>query len=255
MAQLAGIKRKYGPTLELALQRTSELEEEIEKLGNSEEAISELSGELSKTEAQLLEISVTLTKTRKKLAESLCQAIERELKDLGMERCRFEISMDVLAEPGPVGLDRIEFIIAPNPGQPPQPLGKIASGGELSRIMLAIKSIFASSDQIPTVIFDEIDTGLSGKVLQSMRDKLASLARSHQILCITHQPIIASIADNHIEVRKEHLLQETRVSAKRLDESQRLRSLASMASGEENQDVALQFAQSLVDQANQIRGQ
>ena len=177
----------------------------------------------------------------------------KELKDLGMERCRFEISMDVLAEPGPAG--PIIDSYSPYPGQPPQPLGKIASGGELSRIMLAIKSIFASSDQIPTVIFDEIDTGLSGKVLQSMRDKLASLARSHQILCITHQPIIASIADNHIEVRKEHLLQETKVSAQKLDESQRLRSLASMASGEDNQDVALQFAQSLVDQANQIRGQ
>lgn len=105
----------------------------------------------------------------------------------------------------PAGLDKLEFLITPNPGQPPQPLGKIASGGELSRIMLAIKTIFAKADQVSTVIFDEIDTGLSGRVLNAVRDKLAHLSTSHRILCITHQPIVAAVADNYLEVREKSI--------------------------------------------------
>jgi DNA repair protein RecN (Recombination protein N) len=143
--------------------------------------------------------------------------------------------------------------MAPNPGQPLMPLAKIASGGELSRVMLAVKSIFASADGVSTVIFDEIDTGLSGRVLQAMRDKLARLAKSHQILCITHQPIIASVADNHIEVQKEHSKDLTKVYARQLEGDQRLRSLASMASGQEDAEVALNFARSLMEQANHLR--
>ncbi|HEY9778329.1 MAG TPA: DNA repair protein RecN [Planktothrix sp.] len=254
LAQLASIKRKYGPTLQEAIDRCEALKEEVEKLDNAQSAIDELTLELGKTSEELQSLSSGVSATRSKMAKRLSEAVERELKDLGMERCRFEISFDQLAEPGPSGTDRIEFVIAPNPGQPLMSLGKIASGGELSRIMLAIKSIFASSDAVPTVIFDEIDTGLSGRVLQSMRDKLAKFARSHQILCITHQPIIASIADNHIEVQKEQSKTETKVSAKQLNSEEMLRSLAAMASGQGDQEIALTFARSLVDQANEIRG-
>jgi DNA repair protein RecN (Recombination protein N) len=229
------------------------LSDEVEKLDNSQTAIDDLTAELSSIDQELQGLSSNVSISRKKFAKKLADSVERELKDLGMERCRFEIAFDVLAEPGPAGIDRIEFVIAPNPGQPLMPLGKIASGGELSRIMLAIKSIFASSDQIPTVIFDEIDTGLSGRVLQSMRDKLATLAKSHQILCITHQPIIASVADNHIEVRKDQGKTQTKVSAIKLSADERLRSLASMASGQDDQEIALNFARSLVEQANELR--
>ena len=119
--------------------------------------------------------------------------------------------------------------------------------------MLAIKSIVASADQVATVIFDEIDTGLSGRVLQSMRDKLAALARSHQILCITHQPIIASVADNHIMVRKEQTGDSTSIAAFPLDEEQRLRAIAAMASGEEEAEIALSFARALMNQASHVR--
>ncbi|HEY9716556.1 MAG TPA: DNA repair protein RecN, partial [Trichormus sp.] len=169
LAQLASIKRKYGPSLSDAIQRRDGLSDEVEKLDNAQTAIDDLTAELGSIDQELQGLSSNVSTSRKKFAKKLAESVERELKDLGMERCRFEIAFDVLAEPGPAGIDRIEFVIAPNPGQPLMPLGKIASGGELSRIMLAIKSIFASSDQIPTVIFDEIDTGLSGRVLQSMR--------------------------------------------------------------------------------------
>jgi DNA repair protein RecN (Recombination protein N) len=133
------------------------------------------------------------------------------------------------------------------------PAGKIASGGELSRVMLAVKSIFAHADRVSTVIFDEIETGLSGKVLQAMRDKLAKLAVSHQILCITHQPIIASVADNHIEVSKHQTSTNTTVTAAVLDEQQRLSAVAGMASGQEGQSEAIKFAQSLFADSSKLR--
>jgi len=151
------------------------------------------------------------------------------------------------------GADKIEFLIAPNPGQPAMPLGKIASGGELSRIMLSLKTIFANADKVSTVVFDEIDTGLSGRVLNAVRDKLLRLSRSHQILCITHQPIVASIADNYLEVKKEHLNDQTTVTVVALDDDKRLKSLAAMASGNADEAASLSFARSLVEQATQAR--
>jgi len=170
-----------------------------------------------------------------------------------MDRAAFHIEIERLPEATALGVDKLEFQIAPNPGQPAQSLAKIASGGELSRIMLAVKSIFAAGDHVPTVIFDEIDTGMSGKALQSVRDKLAVLSKSHQILCITHQPIIAAVADSHIEVAKRQTAKETSVSVRTLKGDERLKQLAKMASGEGDTKAALDFARALVAQANQIR--
>jgi DNA repair protein RecN (Recombination protein N) len=212
-----------------------------------------LEQELNLVLQELVTVATKLSERRKKLAQNLSQTIQQELSELGMAQCKFKIDVSATDDFGPMGQDRVEFLIAPNPGQPLMPLGKIASGGELSRIMLAIKSIFASSDQVSTVIFDEIDAGLSGKVLQSMRDKLAKLARSHQILCITHQPIIASVADNHILVEKTHSENATKVSTKQLTSSEITSALAAMASGEGDAEVALNFARSLIEQAKQLK--
>jgi DNA repair protein RecN (Recombination protein N) len=253
IAILATIKRKYGPTLADAINKRDALQTETDQLENSQNVIDKLSAGLSKIETLLFTNTNDLTSRRNKLAENLGKTVQSHLADLGMGRCQFLIVVSPIEEINSTGMDRIEFVIAPNPGQPPMPLSKIASGGELSRVMLAIKSIFANADGVASVIFDEIDTGLSGKVLQSVRDKLASLARSHQILCITHQPIIASVADNHIEIHKEHSKNDTKVSATQLDETARLKVLASMASGEDNQVVALDFARSLLDQAQNLR--
>jgi DNA repair protein RecN (Recombination protein N) len=253
IAELATIKRKYGPTLNEALERREKLEQEIEKLENNQIQLDDLTKSLLLLQEKLSSLAEDLSKRRSILAKKLGERVELELADLGMERCRFEIRVDRLDDVGHSGFDRIEFVISPNPGQPLMPLAKIASGGELSRIMLVVKSIFAEADQVSTVIFDEIDTGLSGKVLQAMRDKLAHLAKSHQVLCITHQPIIAAVADNHLQIEKTQSEQTTKVFTKVLLDQERLKTLAAMASGQENEEVAINFAKSLVSQANLIK--
>lgn len=250
---IATIKRKYGPHLSDAIAKQEELSHELEKLENGLKESEGLAKEIADVASELQNKASDLSKGRLKLAKTLSAAVEKELVDLGMEKCRFEISFSQLAEAGPNGIDKIDFLIAPNPGQPALPLGKIASGGELSRIMLAIKTIFAAADQVATVIFDEIDTGLSGRVLNAVRDKLSKLSRSQQILCITHQPIVASVADNYLEVKKEHLADRTIVTVNILDDEMRLRSLAAMASGNANEEASLSFARSLIDQATAVR--
>lgn len=248
---LSTIKRKYGPLTD-AIAKQQALESEVEKLENSLQESEGLKVDLEAVALELQDKAQSLSASRRELAASLSSKVKAELADLGMEKCRFEITFQTLDEAGPNGLDRLEFMIAPNPGQPAMPLGKIASGGELSRIMLAIKTIFAAADQVATVIFDEIDTGLSGRVLNAVRDKLSRLSRSQQILCITHQPIVAAIADNYLEVKKEHQADSTVVSVSNLDNEMRLKSLAAMASGNADGE-ALNFAQSLIDQATAVR--
>jgi DNA repair protein RecN (Recombination protein N) len=270
LAQLASIKRKYGPTLKEAIQRREQLSEEIERLENSQLAADELRHECDKVSSQLLKAAAELSAKRQHLGEDLAEKIRCELTDLGMPHCKFTIALEagngttnrstiapetehVSGDCGPTGIDRVEFLIAPNPGQPLAPVGKIASGGELSRVMLAVKTIFAGADSVSTVIFDEIESGLSGKTLQAMRDKLAQLARSHQILCITHQPLIAAVASNHIEVRKHQTSEQTTVEASVLTEDQRLKSVAGMASGQDNQAEALRFAEALFADSQRLR--
>ena len=252
-ALLSTIKRKYGPTLAEAMQKEAALAEQVDRLENSALTLSKMQNELAELEGTMMKAARELSEKRLKLSQNLSAKVEGHLKDLGMEKCRFEISFQELPGCGPSGIDRLEFLISPNPGQPAMPLAKIASGGELSRIMLAIKTIFASADHVSTVIFDEIDTGLSGRVLNAVRDKLAALSRSHQILCITHQPIVASVADNYLKVKKEHCKDETVVSVSKLDDEMRLRSLAAMASGNASEE-SLSFARSLMEQANSARG-
>ena len=252
LAQLAVIKRKYGPSLADAFERWSQLQEEVNGLENSQVASEELQAECNQLTAQLVEESAKLSAKRKGLAAKVAERILKELADLGMPNCRFEITFDDV-ECGGSGADRVEFMIAPNPGQPLAPVGKIASGGELSRVMLAVKSIFAEADSVSTVVFDEIETGLSGKVLQAMRDKLALLGRSHQILCITHQPLIACVADNHVEVSKHQTSHDTRVSASVLELQERLKAVAGMASGQDDQAEALKFVETLFADGAKLR--
>lgn len=253
IAILASIKRKYGPTLKDAFERRDSLEAEVDKLNTAQVRSEEITGERAQINDQLDEKCLQLSRKRSALAKTLAKRIEGDLTELGMEHCRFEVSVESQQEAGPSGKDRVEFLIAPNPGQPLMPLAKIASGGELSRVMLVIKSIFAEADRVATVVFDEIDTGLSGRVLQVTRDKLAALARSHQILCITHQPIVAATADNHLEIQKRQTAKNTEVSARVLLGDDRLKALAEMASGQKDEKSALSFARSLLSQAELAR--
>jgi DNA repair protein RecN (Recombination protein N) len=252
LTQLAAIKRKYGPTLAEAIERWSSVEDEVAALENSQAAGEELQREHDEITAELQKIAEQLSVKRKALAARVSERILTELADLGMPHCRFEISFEPI-ECVATGIDRVEFQMAPNPGQPLLPVGKIASGGELSRVMLAVKSIFADADSVSTVVFDEIETGLSGKVLQAMRDKLAKLAGSHQILCITHQPLIATVADNHVEVSKHQTAEDTKVSASVLNHDERLKAVAAIASGQENQSEAIKFVEALFADSAKLR--
>lgn len=259
LAQLSTIKRKYGPSLAEAIARRDNLETELANLEDADGLSQRLQAEWQQADAAYLACAGDLSTRRQTLAKKLARTIETELAELGMERCKFEIAFAAAGEEGEgkggaSGLDRIEFMIAPNPGQPPMSLAKIGSGGELSRIMLVIKSIFAQSDKVATVVFDEIETGLSGAVLQAMRDKLVLLGRSHQILCITHQPIIASSADNHVHVEKQQTSTTTTIKVSLLTEDERLRAVAKMASGQDNQEEALSFARSLFADGARLRG-
>lgn len=252
-ALLASIKRKFGPTLEEAIDRLDSLRRTIETLENADWQAEKLKAELRKLESELTEQAQKLSASRQKLAEKLSLSIMDELKQLGMDRARFDIEFTSSGELTGTGLDRLEFLISANPGQPLLPLSRIASGGELSRVMLALKTIFASADRVSTVVFDEIDTGMSGKTLTAIRDRLAKLARSHQILCITHNPIVASVADNYLDVCKEQSNDKTIIRVRHLDGEERLSSLAAMASGSQNEEVSLTFARSLVDQSASIK--
>ncbi len=254
LAILASIKRKYGPELKQAIALRNDLENEIDQLENASAEVENLSGELEKIRLEADKLAQELSAGRKELARSLERSIMLELKDLGMEKAKFKIEFEKTESLTTSGTDRIEFTISTNVGTPAKPLAKIASGGELSRIMLALKTIFARQDNVPTVVFDEIDAGMSGKTLHAIREKLARLARSHQILSITHNPIIASVADNHIQVCKEHSNKETIIRIENLNESQRLDSLAQMASGDSNQEESQNFARSLMEAAGELKG-
>ncbi len=248
IAQLATIKRKYGPTLGQAIERTSLLENEIEQLENAQQETNKIQNKIETISVQQNKKAMQIREERKKLAQDLAVKVKTELSALGMERCQFEIAFEKNTDIGPYGFDRVEFMISPNPGQALLPLAKIASGGELSRIMLALKSIVAGLDDPPTIVFDEIDAGLSGRIVQAVRDKLVNLSQVRQVLCITHQPIIAAAANNHLFIEKQHQDQSTNVTICALSGQDRVKALAAMASGRENEAVALDFAQALLNQ-------
>ncbi len=180
--------------------------------------------------------------------------MEAELADLNMANTLFRVAFHP-SERGftPTGCDRVEFQIAPNPGEPLRPLAKIASGGELSRLMLALKTIFIDVDPIDTVVFDEIDTGVSGRAAQAIAEKMAGLARRNQVLCVTHQPQVACMADHHYLIAKEVADQKTQTRVQRLDEDGRTTELARMLGGVEVTATTRRHAEEMLRLANQVK--
>ncbi|HBH18088.1 MAG TPA: DNA repair protein RecN, partial [Cyanobacteria bacterium UBA9579] len=162
------------------------------------------------------------------------------------------IKIDLKEDISNNGIDNVEFLISPNPGEPLKPLAKIASGGEISRVMLAIKTIFARADQVNTVIFDEIDSGISGKTSQAIAEELADLAKSHQILCITHQPIIAAMADEYFYIEKIQANTTTSVTVHNLNKEHKIIAISKLASGSQDQD-SINFAAKLTQQATEYK--
>lgn len=196
------LKMKYGRTIEDILSYRDTRQQELDRLSNFDAYVGGLKSEVEKTRKELLEVCGDITALRKTAAEKLTEQIVRSLKDLNFLDVRFEIHFEKLKEPSGNGMDEVTFLISMNPGLPLRPLQHVASGGELSRIMLGIKAVMAKKDEIECLIFDEIDTGISGRTAQKVSEKMAQLSRDRQVIAITHLAQIASMADEHFLIEK-----------------------------------------------------
>ncbi len=196
------LKMKYGRTIEDILSYRDARQQELDRLSNFDAYVSGLKAEVEKSRKELLEVCGDITALRKTAAEKLTEQIVRSLKDLNFLDVRFEIHFEKLKEPSGNGMDEVTFLISMNPGLPLRPLQHVASGGELSRIMLGIKAVMAKKDEIECLIFDEIDTGISGRTAQKVSEKMAQLSRDRQVIAITHLAQIASMADEHFLIEK-----------------------------------------------------
>lgn len=237
------LKRKYGGTLETVLETFDKLSKELNAIEFSTQNIEELEAEIGQVRKELEQTASEISENRKNYAQVLSVLIQEKLEKLELPKARFEISVQP-KELSSDGIDNVEFLISTNVSEDLKPLAKTASGGEISRVMLAIKSIFAQSDDINTVIFDEIDTGISGKASQSVADEIVELSKYHQIILITHQPIIASKANKHFYVKKSQS-DETKVEVYVLTGENRIKALAELAGGEINEQ-SVEFAKSLI---------
>ena len=238
------LKRKYGGTLESVLQNYEQFSNELSTIEFSTQNIDKLEQEISKSKSELTELASKITENRNNYAQVLSVLIQDKLAVLELPKARFEIKITP-KELGQNGADNVEFMISTNVSEDLKPLAKVASGGEISRVMLAIKSIFAQNDDIDTVIFDEIDTGISGKATQSVADEIVELSKSHQVIVITHQAIIASKANKHFYVRKSQE-DETKVEVYVLTGDNRIKALAELAGGTINEQ-SIEFAKSLLN--------
>ncbi len=242
------LKRKYGDTIEeiLAFRETSFVE--LSRLQHADELSGELDSTIEKLQSELKIVSEQLSELRLSRKDEFENGVERHLADLAMAGTKFELGITSCV-PGSKGMDIIEFMICPNPGEPVKPLSKIASGGEMSRIMLAIKTVCADSG-IPTLVFDEIDSGIGGMTGLVLGEKIAALAGTCQVLCVTHLPQVACIADNHMNVAKNVSNGHTSISINRLRTEERVTELARMLGSGEKSDTALVHAREMLSSAN-----
>ena len=251
--QINHLKVKYGDSAEAILQHKADDEERLLILKNYDEYLNELKGKLKKSEERLQKECEGLSEIRKKEAKLLQAKIAEGLQDLNFLDVRFAITFARKNGYTENGFDEIEYEISTNPGESLKPLGKIVSGGELSRIMLALKAILADRDQIETLIFDEIDTGISGRTAQKVSEKMAVIGHHHQVLCITHLPQIAAMADSHFEIEKHIRENETTTQIHTLDEENSVRELARLLGGAQITDAVLENAQEMKKLAEEYK--
>jgi DNA repair protein RecN (Recombination protein N) len=242
------LRRKYGPTIEAILEHAAKAQAELDTIIHRDEIIAQLQQQDGKRRREIGTLAQQLSSRRAEAAQRLAAAMEEQLNDLNMKRARFQVEMvqvpdengipvSIHGEPEQcyacdiTGIDRVQFLIAPNPGEPFKPLTRIASGGETSRLMLALKTILASADATPTLIFDEIDAGISGRSGQIVGEKLWQLTRNHQVICVTHLPQIAAFADTHYNVNKQIFENRTVTIVHELRPEQRVRELAHIMGG------------------------
>ncbi|MEG0768045.1 MAG: DNA repair protein RecN, partial [Clostridia bacterium] len=228
---LSSLRRKYGATTREMLVYRDRVAEELEKMTHTDTQLEQWEKDLETQHQMLLASAATLSAARHTLAERFAHCMLAQLADLGMGQSRFEVRFERASVMSSQGFETAEFFIAPNPGEPLKPLARIASGGEMSRIMLAMKNIAADHAEIPVAIFDEIDTGISGRMAQVVAEKMAAIAHSRQVICVTHLPQITAMADAHYVVEKRTDGVVTRTYVDPLDEAGRCRELARMLGG------------------------
>lgn len=242
------LKAKYGGSIDKVLSYKKEKEERLEELAHYEAYRQRLKKELEQKKTELLKACGKVSEIRKQAAELLAGKITAVLQDLNFLDVQFSIDFQETA-PGPEGFDEICFLISMNPGQPLQPLQKVASGGELSRVMLAIKTVLADKDAVGTMIFDEIDVGISGRTAQKVSEKMAVIARSRQVICITHLAQIASMADTHFCIEKKLVGQEAKTFIRRLSDEESIEELARILGGAEITKTVRQSAREMKELA------
>jgi len=246
LAVLTTLKRKYGASLAAVLDYQASVAAERHQLEHAEEARAELEAERDRQLVALMAAGQSLGAARRAAGARLGEAMQRELADLAMTGAQFELQLAPLAEPGQNGLERGEFLLAPNRGEALLPLARIASGGELSRILLALKRIAPGQEQVPTLIFDEVDAGIGGVTATAVGEKLRAVSRSAQVLCVTHLPQVAAGADRHFLVVKRELDGRTVTGVERLVDEARVAEMARMLGGAQVTDKTLAHARELI---------
>ncbi len=266
--EISFLKKKYGETVMDILEYAAAIEDEIDKIQNRDVHVQKLQDDLREVIEDLLLEAKNLTAIRKNLAGTLTKAIHRELKELYMEKTTFDIEFSLRkgknddpvfanqhVQFGTRGMDEVEFKITTNPGEPLKPLSKVASGGELSRIMLALKSIFSKNQGVTSIIFDEVDTGVSGRVAQAIAEKIHTVSVQSQVLCITHLPQVAAMADTHLYISKESKKGRTKTNVSPLEDEEKVKEIGRMISGVEITEVTKEHARELLGTAEEIKKQ
>lgn len=252
LALLSSLKRKYGGSVEAAIEYYDRICAELATLTDGEENADTLRTRLAECEAELAQAAAELSAARREAAQAMETAVAAELCDLDMEKVVFRVGIEA-APYGKNGADKVEFMISTNPGEPVKPLSKIASGGELSRIMLALKTVLADSDAVGTLIFDEIDTGVSGRAAGKIAAKLCKIAKRKQVICITHLAQIASAADAHYLIEKEVRADAASTRVRRLSDMERVEELARILGGLTVTDTTRSHARELLAEADRLK--
>lgn len=247
------LKAKYGNSISRIIEYAEEKEKELDKYKNAEKYREELKAACEKARKNLLATCSALSSIRNNYAQQMRKQIREVLIDLNFLQVEFSIVLEQEEEPTATGYDRVTFLISTNPGMPMRPIGQVASGGELSRIMLAVKSVLADVDQVQTLVFDEIDTGVSGRTAQMVAEKLNVISQKHQVICITHLPQIAAMADTHFRIAKKMAEDSTRTEIKMLYEEESVKELARLLGGAQITDTVMQSAKEMKKMAQESK--
>ncbi|MEW5953037.1 MAG: DNA repair protein RecN [Bacillota bacterium] len=251
---ISRLKKKYGQTIAGVLAYRRQAASEAAELEEGGSRAEDLAREVRELDSQYQALAREISAVRKDAAAGLERDLAGVLQQLGMPRVELSIEVSDSGEPSAHGLDKVEFMISPNPGEPIKPLAKIASGGELSRVLLAFKTVLAAVDDIPTMVFDEVDTGIGGTVLQAVAEKLAAVAIHRQVICVTHAPRVAALADVHFRIDKEIAGDATSIKITRLAEEDRVGELARMLGGRDQTQTVLEHARQMLGVGSRASG-